>query len=96
MTIRSNREGVCPATQFIRETVFTLGSRYPRRVVPGSRCTLAHHHALKFRLEIVYVASTPISLARFGHVTMPAKDPGKLNYDHTVYQIMEEDFNSRM
>lgn len=58
---------------------------------------LAHHHALfKFCLEIVYVTSTPISLARFGHVTMPAKDPGKLNYDHTVYQTMEEDFNSRM
>lgn len=93
ITMASNRKGVCPATQFIHETVFALGSHYPRRVVPGSRCTLAHHHALKFCLEILCGA---FHWPDFGHVTMPAKYPGKLNYDHTFYQTMEEDFNSRM
>lgn len=40
---------------------------------------LVYPHALfKFSLEIIHVTFIPISLAKFGHVIMPAKVPGRI------------------
>lgn len=40
---------------------------------------LVYPHALfKFSLEIIHITFIPISLAKFGHVIMPAKVPGRI------------------